>query len=156
MNDPRREGYLHQNGTAGLSIGSIRDVIPYVWFLSLLFDFSNCYAPNFYNSNALSIFCPFSKLGTLNRQYLYSFFQLFHKQHSLFSLLAAKRLLALWCRRSSYILGNMSLDEKITLLLSWYYFTENIIHCVSISALFDKFIFQSDKWLNGSALFIGC
>lgn len=40
MNAPRREGYLHQNGTAGLSIGSIRDVIPYVWFLSLLFDFS--------------------------------------------------------------------------------------------------------------------
>lgn len=40
MDDPRREGYLHQNGAAGLPTGSIRDVIPYVVFLSLLFDFS--------------------------------------------------------------------------------------------------------------------
>ena len=36
----RREGYLHQSGAARLPTGSIRDVIPYVVFLSLHFDFS--------------------------------------------------------------------------------------------------------------------
>ena len=40
MDDPRREGYLHQSGAAGLPTGSIRDIIPYVVFLSLHSDFS--------------------------------------------------------------------------------------------------------------------
>ena len=38
MDDPRREGYLHQNGAAGLPTRSIRDFTSYVVFLSLLLD----------------------------------------------------------------------------------------------------------------------
>lgn len=40
MDDPRREGYLHQSGAVGLPTGSIRDIIPYIVFLSLHSDFS--------------------------------------------------------------------------------------------------------------------
>ena len=36
----RREGYLHRNGAAGLPTGSVRELIPYVVFLSLLSDFN--------------------------------------------------------------------------------------------------------------------
>lgn len=36
----RREGYLHQSGAVGLPTGSIRDIIPYVVFLSLRLDFT--------------------------------------------------------------------------------------------------------------------